>query len=82
MVDGTFKKNNADCEKLLPTTGALLQHVKRAKLQAMIWGAAYKNIVPRENPVEYGWIMSSNNMYKPVLTLDAIIRFENKQMQV
>ena len=33
-----FKKNNADCEKLLPTTGALLQHVKRAKLQAMIWG--------------------------------------------
>ena len=45
-------------------------------------GAAYNNIVPRENPVEYGWIMSSNNMYKPVLTLDAIIRFENKQMQV
>ena len=23
-------------------------------------------------PVEYGWIMSSNNMYKPVLTLDVI----------
>ena len=67
-----FKKNNADCEKPLPTTGALLQHVKRAKLQAMIWGAAYKNIVPGENPVEYGWIMSSNNMHKPVLTLDAI----------
>ena len=40
MADGTFlRKNNADCEKLLPTTGALLQHVKRAKLQAMIWGS-------------------------------------------
>ena len=22
--------------------------------------------------MEYGWIMSSNNMYKPVFTLDAI----------
>ena len=27
-----FRKNNADCEKLPPTKGTLIQHVKRAKL--------------------------------------------------
>ena len=44
----------------------------KSQVESLIWGAAYKTLVLRENPVEYGWIMSSNNMYKPVLTLDAI----------
>ena len=36
-----FRKHNSDCEKLPPTHGALVQHIKRAKFQAMLWGAAH-----------------------------------------
>ena len=56
-----FRKHDADCEPLPPTHGALVQHIKRAKLQAMIWGAAHEAIVPRGEPLLYGW---KNGNYK------------------
>ena len=66
-----FKKN-ADCAKLPPTTGALLQHAKRAKLPAMVWETVYNNTVLRGNPVENGWILSNISMYKQIMSLDAM----------
>ena len=56
-----FRKHNSDCEKLPPTHGALVQHIKRAKFQAMLWGAAHEVIVPRGDPLLYG---RENGKYK------------------
>ena len=44
-----------------PTHGSLVQHIKRAKFQAMLWGAAHEAIVPRGDPLLYGW---ENGKYK------------------
>ena len=63
-----FKKSFAEAEKLPPTKGALIQHIKRAHYQALVW---YNDEIANPklpNAIDYGWKIE-NNLYTPVVTL-------------
>ena len=65
-----FKKSCAESEKLSPTKGALVEHIKRAHYQAMVW---YHDKVAKPDipePYDYGWTVA-NSRYIPVRTLNS-----------
>ena len=62
-----FKKSCAESEKLPPTKGALVEHIKRAHYQAMVW---YHDNVAKPDipePSDYGWTVA-NSQFIPVIT--------------
>ena len=51
-----FRQNQAEAEKLPPTSAALRQHTLRVHYQCMIW---YNDLLPVTNfpsPTSYGWV--------------------------
>ena len=50
-----FNKNAAECEKLPPTKGSFIQHMKRAYRQLTVWQQAPFSIIKEKDPLEFGW---------------------------
>ena len=62
-----FKRNQAEAERLPPTSAALYQHILRAHYQAMIWFLA-TDAQPRLPPAtDYGW-NKIHDTYVPIVT--------------
>ena len=55
-----FKKSCAESDKLPPTEGALVEHIKQAHYQAMVW---YHDNVAKPDipePSDYGWTVANS----------------------
>ena len=50
-----FKKFSAETDKLPPTEGAFIQHVKRAFYQLSIGEQATSASISHKSPDDYGW---------------------------
>ena len=61
-----YTRKNRAIENIPPTSDALLQHVKRASLQAHLWISCLSNDVPQYNPLEWGWTVSDDSSYIPL----------------
>ena len=54
-------KNSVTITLLPPTRGALIQHIRRAFIQASIWEQATQATIIVVQPEEYGWEYSNGN---------------------
>ncbi|MES9882793.1 MAG: hypothetical protein ABW185_18145 [Sedimenticola sp.] len=64
-----FQKGTVEPEKLPPTHDALVQHVKRAHFQTMVWMKASLPYQDMISPIEHGWTRDiDSKTLKPVLT--------------
>ncbi|XP_065670919.1 uncharacterized protein LOC136089121 [Hydra vulgaris] len=67
-------KNRA-IENIPPTADALLQHTKRAALQAHLWKQCLSAVTPGYLPTEWGWKDTADESYTPLwCTLPEISR--------
>ena len=60
-----FTKRNRPIDNIPPTADALLQHLKRATLQAKIWCRSLEKVPTNLHPVDYGWKVAEGR-YKPL----------------
>ena len=57
-----FSNKCKSLENIPPTKDALLQHIKRAILQAGIWSTSNISQPPIPDPEVWGWTMRDNKM--------------------
>lgn len=60
-----YTKKNRAIENIPPTCNALIQHLKRASLQAQIWTACFYANIEQYNPSDWGW-RTSEHGYEPI----------------
>lgn len=65
------KKEPPKVKSLPPTDDAAVQHIRRARLQVLIWRAADQMAPPDTDITQYGWKIE-NNMLTPVAGTSAI----------
>lgn len=61
-----FTKKNRAIESIPPTADALLQHFKRASLQAYVWNASLQQSSINYSPLLFGWTQSCEGRYEPL----------------
>jgi hypothetical protein len=61
-----YTRKNRAIENIPPTSDALLQHTKRAALQAHIWIACLSSFGPVLDPLQWGWTTASDGSYQPL----------------
>jgi len=61
-----YTRKNRAIENIPPTADALLQHSKRAALQAHIWQVCLSATTPSYDPAEWGWKVGEDGRYAPV----------------
>ena len=69
-----FKRSSAVCQKLPPTHGAFVKHLRRSFIQINIWANACTATIPVLDPLQYGWKREGNS-YFPGTTNDDIAPF-------
>ena len=50
-----FSQKTRDVERILPTSDALIFHLRRSVFQAIIWTTVYMSMMPANNPTDHGW---------------------------
>ena len=66
-----FKRSAAESEKLQPTHGSFLNHVRRAHYQLFKWFSAAEALILVQNPRDYGWDVKDGDFV--LLTSDILI---------
>ena len=66
-----FRRYAAEGEKLPPSAGAFLMHMKRAFIQHKIWSEAHLSLINELNYLDYGFELQDNN-YTPIPNNDPI----------
>jgi len=64
-----YTRKNRAIENIPPTADALLQHSKRAALQAHVWQACLSVTMPTYDPTKWGWKVAEDGSYIPVWCL-------------
>ena len=61
-----YTKKNRAIENIPPTADALLQHTKRAALQARIWSDCLLCEAPNLLPAQWGWKLAEDGGFEPL----------------
>ena len=61
-----FISNGRSFDRLCCPEDAFITKFLRSLLQALIWSYCTKKCIPVHNPSEYGWILDTNEKWKPI----------------
>ena len=65
----SFCRRTKDVERISPTSDSLVLHLKRSVYQSSIWASAFLEIIPEEDPEQYGWQVEDGKLVPIWMTL-------------
>ena len=70
-----FKRSSAECQKLPPTHGAFVKHLRRSIIQINIWANACTATIPLLDPLQYSWYVRGTRTFRKQLwTISGIMQ--------
>ena len=65
----SFCRRTKDVERIPPTSDSLMLHLKCSVYQSSIWASAFLEVIPEEDPEQYGWQVEDGKLVPIWMTL-------------